>query len=53
LPGTSPATLVDVAGRAVKLLLSGSNDLGALAPGVYFLRMAEPGAAVGRLVVTR
>ncbi|UCG43190.1 MAG: hypothetical protein JSU73_00825, partial [candidate division WOR-3 bacterium] len=53
LPGAVPADLVDAAGRVVAKLQKGNNNLGTLAPGVYFVRRAETSADLGRLVVTR
>jgi hypothetical protein len=50
------ASLLDAAGRKVAMLHEGANDVGALAPGVYFVR-EEPQAASHKLfakvVVTR
>jgi hypothetical protein len=52
----SRAVLLDAAGRKVATLHEGANDVGALAPGVYFVR-EEPQAASHKLfakvVVTR
>jgi hypothetical protein len=50
--------LVDALGRKVIDLLSGANDVHALAPGVYFVRGPKtedgrPAAAVRKVVVTR
>ncbi len=37
----NPVTLFDASGRRILTLKSGSNDLSALAPGLYFIRTAE------------
>jgi hypothetical protein len=52
------AELLDVGGRKVLDLLPGPNDVRALAPGVYFVRNAQPQAqaqaqAVRKVVITR
>ncbi len=55
---TETASLLDISGRKVMNLMPGANDVGRLAPGVYFVR-AEPQAAslkpqaVRKVVVTR
>jgi hypothetical protein len=52
-----PSALLSVAGRKVLDLKPGANDVGALAPGVYFVREAVSGerSAVGvrKVVITR
>jgi DNA-binding beta-propeller fold protein YncE len=53
LTGASRSELLDATGRCVARLQRGKNDLRALAPGVYFVRRAEPGADISRLVLTR
>ncbi len=47
--------LLDAAGRRVMSLAPGENDISRLAPGVYFVRSAEPGARgrVDRVIVAR
>jgi hypothetical protein len=51
LVGTTPASLLDVAGRKTADLASGPNSLGQLNPGVYFV--ARDGRVVARTVVVR
>lgn len=54
LAGTNQAALLDVSGRKVLDLRSGQNNLGRIAPGVYFVRSANgDGRAVSRVVVQR
>jgi hypothetical protein len=53
LTGTSLSELLDATGRCVARLQRGKNDLRVLAPGVYFVRRAEPGAGISRVVLTR
>jgi hypothetical protein len=53
----APSVLLDAAGRRVKVLTAGANDVRALAPGIYFVRgpVTEDGRpdAVQKVVVTR
>jgi hypothetical protein len=54
LTGTSQAALLDISGRKVLNLRPGQNNLGRIAPGVYFVRSANGGGrAVSRVVVQR
>jgi hypothetical protein len=58
LPDRRGAELLDIAGRKVLELRSGSTDIRHLAPGVYFVRRPEtedgrPGAAVRKVVIQR
>jgi hypothetical protein len=57
LTGRQEAALLDAGGRTVTDLQPGQNDIGHLAPGVYFVRTAVCGqgsvVGVGRVVVTR
>jgi len=58
IPVMSRAALLDVSGRGVLDLHPGANDVRALppalAPGVYFVRMAQAQAqALRKVVVTR
>ena len=49
-------SLLDISGRKVLDLLPGPNDVRALAPGVYFVRIAQAQAqaqAVRKVVITR
>jgi hypothetical protein len=41
LPGTCPALLLDISGRAVAGLNPGLNDLRGIAPGVYFIALQQ------------
>ena len=52
LPEGRSALLHDAAGRRVMSLHTGENDIGHLAPGVYFCRMTDIGEKVFRLVVS-
>lgn len=50
------ACLLDVSGRKVMELRAGANDVRALAPGVYFMRMAQAqvqAQAVEKIVITK
>jgi len=49
LPGTQPASLLDIAGRRVARLLPGTNDLRRFAPGIYFVQQGRS----RKLVITR
>ena len=51
LRGGRPAVLLDAAGRRVAGLEPGANDIGRLAPGVYFLR--SRGRRPARVIVSR
>ena len=54
IPVMSRAALLDVSGRGVLDLHPGANDVRALPPGVYFVRMAEAQAqAIRKVVVAR
>jgi len=54
LAGTSQAALLDISGRKVLDLRPGQNNLGRIAPGVYFVRPANGGGqAMSRVVVQR
>jgi hypothetical protein len=55
----SRAALLDISGRKVLGLRPGANDVGALAPGVYFVRQQGSttqgfeDSSVGKVVITR
>ncbi|MFO7650234.1 MAG: hypothetical protein R6X13_02685, partial [bacterium] len=53
--GTAMPKLVlcDVLGRPAARLRAGDNDLGALSPGVYFLRSSTAPATVAKVIVAR
>ena len=46
LSGMTEAVLLDIAGRRVKELRPGENDVRGIAPGVYFVRGEGPGSRV-------
>jgi hypothetical protein len=53
---SSPSWLLDITGRRVLALKPGANDVSRLAPGVYFVRVAQAQAqaqAVHKVVITR
>jgi hypothetical protein len=51
-PGNaSIGRLLDIAGKVVLSLRSGSNDVSGLAPGVYFVRLVAPGSEKSKKVV--
>jgi hypothetical protein len=58
-PVMSRAALLDISGRKVLGLRPGANDVGALAPGVYFVRQQGSttqgfeDSSVGKVVITR
>jgi len=43
--------LLDLAGRRVMQLYGGWNDIGALAPGVYYIRLETSGVHISRKVI--
>ena len=47
--GQPSAVLLDVSGRKVMDLRPGANDVGRLAPGVYFVRQAS---SVAKVIIT-
>lgn len=51
LSGSEPAELLDATGRRLSTLSSGDNDVGHLAPGVYFVRGAVDGLRTARKIV--
>jgi hypothetical protein len=54
--GSSPSWLLDVSGRRVMRLRPGLNDVGRIAPGVYFVKEAQAQAqahVVRKVVIAR
>jgi YVTN family beta-propeller protein len=51
-PFTLHASLFDMAGRQVKVLIPGANDVSGLAPGVYFIREARA-QAIRKVLLTK
>jgi hypothetical protein len=53
LAGRHDSELLDTSGRKVMALQPGTNDIGKLAPGMYFMRAVAPGDCEEKIIVTR